>query len=105
MRISDWSSDVCSSDLCAAAEVPFFFKQWGEHHPSDQHDPATCPWSAKGRDPDAIHRSGARELRPTEALFLLGTDGWVAMCRVGKKAAGAMLDGREHREFDRKSGV
>src|SRR3546814_1104993 len=30
MRISDWSSDVCSSDLCKR-------KRGQEHHDSDQH--------------------------------------------------------------------
>jgi protein gp37 len=50
-------------DQCAAAGVPFHFKQWGEHAPDD---------------PAADH---------------------TAMRRVGKKAAGAMLDGREWREF------
>src|SRR3546814_20426221 len=29
MRISDWSSDVCSSDLIAASSLtPFQFQQW-----------------------------------------------------------------------------
>lgn len=58
----DWARSL--RDQCAAAGVPFFFKQWGEYLPDD---PA----------PDAH----------------------TAMRRVGKKAAGARLDGREHREF------
>src|SRR3546814_12609259 len=29
MRISDWSSDVCSSDLCANLYVIFFNVSWG----------------------------------------------------------------------------
>src|SRR3546814_21192249 len=37
MRISDWSSDVCSSDLIAFAR--------GQHHPADvtHRGPAQCP--------------------------------------------------------------
>src|SRR3546814_13453723 len=34
MRISDWSSDVCSSDLFNADDVVFsFMRQWDENHP------------------------------------------------------------------------
>ena len=49
----DWARGL--RDQCAAAGVPFFFKQWGEH--------------------DA------------------------AGARLGKQRAGALLDGREHREM------
>lgn len=95
----DWFRSL--RDQCAAAGVPYFFKQWGEYHPSDQHDPDTRPCDAT---PDAIHISGRREFRPFEAGELIVTkkaEGWAGMCRVGKKAAGALLDGREHREFPR----
>lgn len=51
-------------DQCAAARVPFLFKQWGEFAP----------------------------LRS-------GVNGVQFMQRVGKKAAGRLLDGREHNEF------
>src|SRR3546814_8463751 len=41
MRISDWSSDVCSSDLSALAAVRFDFPvEWGEYR-VDVFDPAT----------------------------------------------------------------
>lgn len=95
----DWFRSL--RDQCAAVGVPYFFKQWGEYHPSDQHDPDTRPCDAT---PDAIHISGRREFRPFEAGELIVTkkaEGWAGMCRVGKKAAGALLDGREHREFPR----
>src|SRR3546814_3877905 len=33
MRISDWSSDVCSSDLVRGAEALDLLKAWGTGHP------------------------------------------------------------------------
>lgn len=60
-------------DQCAGAGVAFFFKQWGEHQPTD----------VFGVD---------------EAKGDVCEDGqWFA--RVGKKAAGRLLDGREWNEF------
>jgi protein gp37 len=61
-------------DLCVAAGVPFHFKQWGEYRPQ----------------PDYF---GVDLLR-----FPHGAPDY-PMRRVGKKTAGAMLDGREWREF------
>jgi len=57
-------------DQCQAAGVPFFFKQWGEYVPVGP-----------------VDRGSATD--PHE----------YAWERVGKKAAGAMLDGREWREI------
>jgi protein gp37 len=61
-------------DQCQSAGVAFFFKQWGEWAPSEDHPRVKeeLPWS------------------PTS---------YQGMCRVGKRAAGAMLDGREWREM------
>jgi len=72
----------CLRDQCAAAGVPFFFKQWGDWVPYDQ---------------GAAYMDGFKETR------LLGdghvkASGWPVYL-VGKKNAGAMLDGREHRAF------
>lgn len=58
----DWVRSL--RDQCSAANVPFFFKQWGE-------------WTPFGTLDQSVYFPE----------------------RVGKKAAGAMLDGREHREF------
>jgi len=57
-------------DQCALAEVPFFFKQWGDYLPLGPPE----RWQAA---------------QPTEPSWQY----------VGKKAAGAELDGRLHREF------
>lgn len=80
MRL-DWARGVRGQ--CAAAGVPFFFKQWGEWLPDnfcgdlvdfDQDDPGP-----------ELHGYAYHE----EA------DCW----RVGKKRAGALMDGIEHKEF------
>lgn len=73
-------------DQCAAAGVPFFFKQWGEWAP-----PQTDQQREAVRRGDGIF--GA--LSESGSIVDKGS----AVVRVGKKAAGAMLDGREHREF------
>lgn len=73
----DWVRSV--RDQCAAARVPFFFKQWGEWAP----------------DPDL-----PSELQ--EHYEIVGQwDG--TSRRVGKKAAGRSLDGRIHHEFPRET--
>lgn len=66
-----WVRDI--HDQCAAAGVPFFFKQWGEWAPG------VCP-----DDPECS----------VEYVF----DGYVrrVMSRVGKKHAGRLFDGVEH---------
>lgn len=81
----DWARSM--RDQCVAAGVPFLFKQWGE-------------WAPALHDPEY----GGHVLRQTE---LVGSfDSWKANAydpdrlegvnwrRLGKKAAGRMLDGR-----------
>ena len=65
----DWARSL--RDQCAAAGVPFFFKQWGEWRPVEA---PTAP------------STGAR---------LLACEGFIAQ-RVGKRNAGSLLDGRTH---------
>jgi protein gp37 len=69
----DWAASL--RDQCGAAGVPFLFKQWGE-------------WLG-------AHQDGSYDHEPIE---LNATDESV---RVGKKAAGRLLDGRTHDEFPR----
>ena len=88
----DWFRSL--RDQCAAFGVPYFHKQngeWAVYYDRDREDP---DWR---RCPRADRRG---ELY----LNLAGGQGFhgdrvVAMRRVGKARAGAMLDGREHREF------
>ena len=74
----DWARSL--RDQCAAAGVPFLFKQWGEWIPADQAHAAS---QANGREP-------IREFRMLEGH---------RMHRVGKKAAGRLLDSRTHDGF------
>ncbi len=64
---ANWARSI--RDQCEAAEVPFFFKQWGEYLPDSQNHGMT---------------EEGRSL----------AQGWQGI-RVGKKAAGRLLDGRE----------
>ena len=68
----DWARSL--RDQCAAAGVPFFFKQWGEWQP--------CGWLTG-------HVESAKE-RCVDGAWML---------KVGKKAAGRRLDGREWNEY------
>lgn len=72
-------------DQCVAAGVSFFFKQWGEFLPAGQRHGITLGDDAHGR---AIDISTA--LRTGQAVAMDGV--WTY--RVGKKAAGRLLDGR-----------
>lgn len=73
-------------DQCAHADVPFFFKQWGEY----------APWSSVGAD--LVTPEG--ELRTTNDISgMTAPEGWAWVRRVGKKAAGRELDGRTWDEF------
>lgn len=74
----DWARGL--RDQCQAADVPFFFKQHGEWLPSANGNHLVCVM------PDG---STAGTKRP----------GGQWMSRVGKKAAGRLLDGVEHSEF------
>lgn len=80
-------------DQCVDAGVAFFFKQWGEHAPAvlDVKDGDDAPWRIY---PDGRRLWGLAEaLKPRES--------WPReiMVRVGKKAAGAELDGRHWRQL------
>nr|WP_241030742.1 phage Gp37/Gp68 family protein [Paraburkholderia sp. Ac-20347] len=63
---------------CAAAGTPFLFKQWGE-------------WS------DRTIPNGTAYADANSACLVDG----VSLFRIGKKAAGRVLDGRTHDEFPR----
>jgi protein gp37 len=92
----DWFRSL--RDQCAAAGVPFFFKQNGEHVPVYDRDRDDPDW----RRCNEIERNTPRG----QWLNLAGGQGFhgdrvVRMDQLGKAKAGALLDGREHREFHR----
>lgn len=77
-------------DQCAAAGVPFLFKQWGEWSPGNVYE------AVSSRQAVRIERSG--QVHPYPPIFDPASGDW-CMHRVGKKAAGRLLDGREHNAF------
>jgi protein gp37 len=86
----DWARSV--RDQCVAADVPFFFKQWGELAPGAQQ----ADYSRAGKMFTRIDIAGAPSNDATrwaasDALFY----------RVGKKAAGNLLDGQVWQQFPR----
>lgn len=92
-------------DDCKNANVPMFFKQWGHWVPDGQ----TAPWPK-----DAV---GGRGAYVSRALFPDGShlpdltgrgengNGAIVVRKVGKKAAGRLLDGVLHDEFPATQGA
>lgn len=78
---TDWVRSL--RDQCAAAAVPFFFKQWGEWIQEQQADFSSSPFSA---------------LASRNAMYHVW-DGGARSYRLGKKNTGRLLDGKEHLEF------
>jgi protein gp37 len=79
-------------DECAAAGVPFLFKQWGEH---------SLGYDRERDDPDWRRCGEQARKHPGQWLNLEGGTGFHGervhyAARVGKKAAGRLLDGVEH---------
>jgi len=84
----DWYRSL--RDQCAAAGVPFLFKQWGEWANAE----------AAGLNPDVdlkIRVLNADGTEPKE----IGEDStdWECLSRYGKRIAGRLLDGRTHDRF------
>jgi protein gp37 len=88
----DWARSL--RDQCAAAGVPFFFKQWGEWGRLEDH--RGLGWKF-GDDRTGYFAQDA------PGLYEWGHRGVSShgqhMLKVGKKAAGALLDGVEHKAF------
>jgi protein gp37 len=88
----DWFRSL--RDQCAAAGVPFLFKQWGEHDLSYDRD----------RDDPDYQRCDRMARLPGRWINLAGGHGFNGerlhyAHRVGKKAAGRLLDGVQHDGF------
>ncbi|KWD81822.1 phage Gp37/Gp68 family protein [Burkholderia ubonensis] len=79
-----WAADL--RDQCARAGVPFLFKQWGE-------------WLPVETDGDCYGVADDGSDRELGGRFRMTTLGTQQFLRVGKRAAGRLLDGRTHNEF------
>ncbi|AYO30628.1 phage Gp37/Gp68 family protein [Biomaibacter acetigenes] len=97
----DWVRDL--RDQCISAEVPFFFKSWGDWAPWYGDEDDGCPGDPECEE---INCSGCRKARfwrftgggpagyePRDVLYSV---------RVGKKAAGRILDGQEWNQLPNK---
>lgn len=89
-----WARHV--RDQCAAAGVPFFFKQWGEWLPLMDADNRGLKYK-----PDAPFTMIDLTGRLFNSPFTSDPPETIAygMKRIGKKLAGSLLDGREWKEF------
>jgi protein gp37 len=99
----EWARSI--RDQCAAAGVPFFFKQWGEWWPQE------CNRLEHQRFAERLKIAGITPSRERPERGCWGADDkWHPGCiagappaytswKIGKKAAGRMLDGVEHNEF------
>lgn len=96
----DWARSL--RDQCTAASVPFLFKQWGEWlpiccDPPEWRPTPDCEDWHKGRQSIVLQRDGR-----IENAFPPGA---MTCIRVGKKAAGRILDGIEHNAFPTACGL
>lgn len=85
----DWARSL--RDQCQAAGVPFFLKQWGEWYP--------CEWENAGDGTGTEIIFDDDRLNAIKRRWQLYSVSGQPIARVGKKVAGALLDGREWREF------
>ncbi len=93
----DWARAL--RDQCAAAGVPFFFKQWGEwetfYDSADDQDSCRVPQT------DGQMGRGATRFHNLAGGMGFHGERVIAVRNVGKKRAGRLLDGREHNEMPR----
>lgn len=97
----DWARSL--RDQCAAADVPFLFKQWGEHSVHEIGDDGSI------RPPSSMSLGRMKQWRPDLGRYSdvpkdalcseVFAPGMSFALPVGKKAAGRQLDGRTHDGF------
>lgn len=86
-------------DQCREAGVPFFFKQWGDWFPRDQWE--SNPELVLPDDDQSYFSIDHSRVH----CFDDGFGDMTVMHRVGKKASGRILDGREWNEFPEPAAV
>lgn len=85
----DWARSL--RDQCKAAGVPFFFKQWGEWIPYECGEGYV--W--KAQNGEIFSQDG--ETFQDKGIKLYNNK--LGFRKIGKHAAGSLLDGVEHKEF------
>ncbi|MBR8234662.1 phage Gp37/Gp68 family protein [Burkholderia sp. AU42008] len=90
----EWARDL--RDQCAAAGVPFLFKQWGEWAPGEN---CGGPPTRTERVADWFGDEWSFSTMTPGEHDGLSYDDEPTVYRVGKKTAGRHLDGRTHDEF------
>ncbi|MBJ9669003.1 phage Gp37/Gp68 family protein [Burkholderia cenocepacia] len=90
----DWARDL--RDQCAAAGVPFLFKQWGEWAPGEN---CGGPPTRTERVADWFGDEWSFGTMTPSEHDGLSYDDEPTVYRIGKKTAGRHLDGRTHDEF------
>lgn len=88
----DWARSL--RDQCAAAGVPFFFKQWGEWTPGEN-----LTRGGRLRTATLFADSWDYSTQTDKQSENCHVDDSPDLYHVGKHAAGRLLDGREHNEF------
>jgi hypothetical protein len=83
----DWARGL--RDQCRASGVPFFYKQHGEWISLVDYDPFVHGFKPEAYPHKFAWKAGVEN----------NTELPISCYRVGKKSAGALLDGREWREF------
>lgn len=98
----DWFRSV--RDQCQAAGVPFFFKQWGEWHPTKTSNVVRPRDAGKLLPYTTICSSDHSQIGkvsyhayPSEPQDGIGV--FERLEKIGKESAGRLLDGREWNEF------
>lgn len=93
----DWVRSI--RDQCAAAKVPFFFKQWGEWLPwMPEHGPCWVAQNGRSEDSHVLFPTDLdSDQKWDDGLWGIAENlTHVAFQRVGKKTAGRLLDGATH---------
>lgn len=90
----DWARSL--RDQCAAARVPFLFKQWGEWAPGEN---CGAPPARTERTADWWGGKWTFGVLTPSASASMHRDDQPVLYRIGKKTAGRHIDGRTHDEF------
>lgn len=96
----EWARSL--RDQCLVADIPFLFKQWGEYAPREDWQFAGLdnPKKAGQWTKHVVISSTDRRQEGKPRLYAHDSKGRaVLMDKVGKKAAGRLLDGEEWNQF------